>query len=154
MISAHKGWEVCRTVNDGRWNSLEICGTFCGILLAQIPGRTHYRCYSARFSENTIKVLSLCSRCMCVDHISYTGLYISLCNDPVFSCSSKVTHRTNTFLSLRERPPFPVFHFHFLAKTVALLPQRARTLVATRARCRSKGTNGVWQAMLTFKPIL
>lgn len=86
---------------------------------------------------------------VCVDHVSY--LYISLCNDPISSCSSKVTHRTNTSLSLRERPPFPVFHFHFLAKTVALLPRRARTLVATRARCSAKGTSGVWQAIYSLK---
>lgn len=42
------------TVNEGRWNSLEISGTFCGILLAQISGRTNYQCYSACFSENII----------------------------------------------------------------------------------------------------
>lgn len=132
------------------WKSAELSVEFCwrrfreGLIIAVIQ----------RVSRKTLLKYFHYVLGVCVDHISYTGLYISLCNDPVFSCSSKVTHRTNTFLSLRERPPFPVFHFHFLAKTVALLPQHARTLVATRARCRAKGTNGVWQAMLTFKPIL
>jgi len=53
--------------------------------------------------------------------LPFTGLYISLCNDILVWLKSDSSY---TSLSLRERPPFPVFHFHFLAKTVALLSAR------------------------------
>ncbi len=128
VTAAHEGGtEVCRTVtvNEGiLWKSAGLSVEFCwrrfreGLLMS--------------VSRKTLGTFIMFYMCMCRSRYCIQGFTSASANDPMFS---KVTHRTNTSLSLRQRPPIPVFRFHFLAKTVALLPQRARTLAATRARC-------------------